>query len=86
MSARTCSSVSALLLELRLVALVAAAEVLLLDLREPVVDLLVRHVDVELLGLLLELGTLDEELHGLVLERRVLGRARPSGTTRFWAL
>jgi hypothetical protein len=65
----------ALLLQLILVLLLAAAEVLLLDLREPVVHLLVRDLDAELVGLDLELRPLDEELDGLVLEGVVLGRA-----------
>ena len=63
----------ALLLELLLVALLVAGEVLLLDLLEPVLDLLVADVDVELVGLLLELRALHEELDGLVLEHVVLG-------------
>ena len=64
-----------LILQLLLVLLRVAAEVLLLDLLEPRVDLLVGHLDVQLLGLLLELDALDEELDDLVLQRLELLRA-----------
>ena len=63
----------ALLLELRLVLLLAAAEVLLLDLRDLLVDVLVGDLDAQVLRLLLELRLLDEVRHRLVLQRLVLG-------------
>ena len=68
--------VEPLLLELLRILLLAALEVLLLELREARVDVLVLNLDVEVAGLLLELRALDEELHGLSAQRLVLLRAR----------
>src|SRR6266498_1597723 len=65
----------ALLLELLVVARLTATEVLLLDLLEPIGDLLVGDRDAQIFGFLRELDTLHEVLHRLVLERLVLLRA-----------
>ena len=54
----------------------AAAEVLRQESLQALVDLLFRDRNTELLGLLLELHALDEELEGVLLERLVLLRAR----------
>ena len=67
--------VQVLLLQLRLVALLAAAEVLLLDLVEPALDVLVGDLDPQRLGLRLALGLLDEQRDGLAPHRREVGRA-----------
>ena len=64
-----------LLLELRPVLRVVAVEELLLQLREPGVDFLIRHRDPESLRLSRELDPLDQEIDGLVLQLLVLGRA-----------
>ena len=66
----------ALRLQLRLVLLLVAGEVLLLDLRDARLDVLVGDGDAEVLRLLLELRLLDEVLHRLILQRLVLRRAR----------
>jgi hypothetical protein len=58
------------------VALAGLAEVLGLDRRELLVDVVVGHLDVHVGCLLLELGSLDEELHRLLAQGDVLGCAR----------
>src|SRR5204863_8628364 len=65
----------ALLLQLLVVALLAAAEVLRLDLVELGLDVLVGDLDAELARFRLELGVLDEHGHHLGPERRVRGRS-----------
>ena len=63
------------LLELRLVGLVVAVEVLVLELVEALVDLLVRHGDVALLGRELVLGLLDKVADDRGAKLRELGRS-----------
>jgi len=68
------SVVQMLLLQLRRVALLTAAEVLLLDLVEPALDVLVGDLDPHRRGLRLALGLLDEQRDGLALHRGEVGR------------
>ena len=73
-SSRTCSSVSPCLAISLAVLLVAPFEELLLQFVEALLDLLVRDLDVQLLGLERELGALDEAADDAVAQSDVLGR------------